>query len=200
MVFLLGIHMTHPQMSPYQTHLPFHQHRVSSGISLVVQWLGLNGVPNAGGPGVIPGQGIRSHMLQIRVSLSQLKSLRAATKTQHGQINFFFFKASPPSSHPLTHPQNFLLFSFFSKALLTTLSICLLSVLPPLECKLHEARAFLVSFTVVYPLPRTDWHTLRYTSICWTENHGRENAMGRHNYRGSTENWKSCTPGGRHSL
>ena len=36
--------------------------------------------PNAGGPGSIPGQGTRSHMLQ-------LKSLHAATKTQHRQIN-----------------------------------------------------------------------------------------------------------------
>ena len=89
------------QMSPYQRHLPFHQHRVSSGISLVVQWLGLNGVPNAGGPGVIPGQGIRSHMLQVRVSLSQLKSLRAATKTRHGRIHFFFFlkQVLPPLIH-----------------------------------------------------------------------------------------------------
>ena len=31
------------------------------GTSLVVQWIGLY-TPNAGGPGLIPGQGTRSHM------------------------------------------------------------------------------------------------------------------------------------------
>ena len=36
------------------------------GTSLVVQWLRLC-APNAGGPGLIPGQGTRSHMLQLRV-------------------------------------------------------------------------------------------------------------------------------------
>ena len=33
--------------------------------SLAVQWLKLH-APNAGGPGSIPGQGTRSHMLQLR--------------------------------------------------------------------------------------------------------------------------------------
>ncbi|TEA34982.1 hypothetical protein DBR06_SOUSAS9710054, partial [Sousa chinensis] len=32
--------------------------------SLVVQWLRL---PNAGGPGSVPGQGTRSHMLQLKI-------------------------------------------------------------------------------------------------------------------------------------
>ena len=36
-----------------------------AGISLVVQWLRLH-APNAGSPGLIPGQGTRSHMLQLR--------------------------------------------------------------------------------------------------------------------------------------
>ncbi|TEA29277.1 hypothetical protein DBR06_SOUSAS14810096, partial [Sousa chinensis] len=36
-----------------------------TGISLVVQWLRLH-APSAGGPGSIPGQGTRSHMLQRR--------------------------------------------------------------------------------------------------------------------------------------
>ena len=39
----------------------------------MVQWLRLH-APNAGGPGLIPGLGTRSHMLQLR-------SLPAATKT-----------------------------------------------------------------------------------------------------------------------
>ena len=36
---------------------------LQSGTSLVVQWLRLH-TANAGGPGSIPGQGARSHMLQ----------------------------------------------------------------------------------------------------------------------------------------
>ena len=47
--------------------------------SLVVQWLRLCAL-NAGGLGLIPGQGTRSHMLQLKI-------LHAATKTQHSQIN-----------------------------------------------------------------------------------------------------------------
>ena len=45
----------------------------------VVQWLKLH-APNAGGPGSIPGQGTRSHMLQPRVHMPQLNILHAATK------------------------------------------------------------------------------------------------------------------------
>ena len=37
------------------------------GTSLVVQWLRLR-APNAGGLGSIPGQGTRSHMLQLKDS------------------------------------------------------------------------------------------------------------------------------------
>ncbi|TEA30083.1 hypothetical protein DBR06_SOUSAS18210011, partial [Sousa chinensis] len=47
--------------------------------SLVAQWLRLC-APNAGGPGLIPGQGTRSHMPQLRVCMPQLRSQRAATK------------------------------------------------------------------------------------------------------------------------
>ena len=35
------------------------------GISLLVQWLRIQ-APDAGGLGSIPGQGTRSHMLQLR--------------------------------------------------------------------------------------------------------------------------------------
>ena len=38
-------------------------------------------------PGSIPGQETRSHMLQLRVGIPQLKILHDATKTQHSQIN-----------------------------------------------------------------------------------------------------------------
>ena len=36
-----------------------------TGTSPVVQWLRLH-APNAGGPGLIPGRGTRSRMLQLR--------------------------------------------------------------------------------------------------------------------------------------
>ena len=47
--------------------------------SLVVQWLRFH-APNAEGPGLIPGQGTRSHMLQLKI-------LYAAAKTWCSQIN-----------------------------------------------------------------------------------------------------------------
>ena len=40
------------------------------GTSLVVQWRGLP-TPNAGGLGLIPGQGTRSHMQQLRASATK---------------------------------------------------------------------------------------------------------------------------------
>ena len=52
----------------------------------VAQWLGLH-APHAGAPGPIPGQGTRSHMLQLRVCITLLKILHAITKTQCSQIN-----------------------------------------------------------------------------------------------------------------
>ena len=47
-----------------------------------VQWLGLC-APNAGGPGVILGQGARPHMLQLRVCKPQLKIPNGASKSSH---------------------------------------------------------------------------------------------------------------------
>ena len=44
----------------------------------MVQWLRLC-TPNAGGLSSVPGQGTRSHMLQLKIP-------RAATKTRHSQI------------------------------------------------------------------------------------------------------------------
>ena len=43
------------------------------------QWLRLC-TPSAGGPGSIPGQGTRSHMLQLRVCMPQLKIPHATVK------------------------------------------------------------------------------------------------------------------------
>ena len=61
------------------------------GTSLVAQWLRLC-APNAGGLGSIPGQGTRSHMLQLKARMPQLKDprtprqrSRATTKTQGSQ-------------------------------------------------------------------------------------------------------------------
>ncbi|TEA32830.1 hypothetical protein DBR06_SOUSAS4210155 [Sousa chinensis] len=38
---------------------------------MVVQWVRLRD-PSAGAPGLIPGRGTRSHMLQLRVGVLQL--------------------------------------------------------------------------------------------------------------------------------
>ena len=46
---------------------------------LVVQWLRLC-IPNAGNKGLIPRQGTRSHMPQLRVHMLQLKILHATVK------------------------------------------------------------------------------------------------------------------------
>ena len=59
---------------------------ITVGTSVVVQWLGL-WAPDAEGLGSILGQGARSHMLQLRARMPQLKVLHAATKTQCSQIN-----------------------------------------------------------------------------------------------------------------
>ena len=50
----------------------------------MVQWLRLHS-PNAGGQDSIPGQGIRSHTPQLKIS-------RADTKTEQSQINKYFSK------------------------------------------------------------------------------------------------------------
>ena len=67
----------------------------------MVQWLRLR-APNAGGPGLIPDQGTRSHMHAATKSLRAttksphaatkilhvaVKIPRAATKIQHSQVN-----------------------------------------------------------------------------------------------------------------
>ena len=44
--------------------------KIMYGTSLVLQWLRLQ-APNAGGPGSVPGQGTRSHVLQLRVHIPQ---------------------------------------------------------------------------------------------------------------------------------
>ena len=60
------------------------------GASPVVQSLRLL-APNAADLGSIPSQGTRSHMVQPRIRMPQLKILSATTKTWHSQINNFSF-------------------------------------------------------------------------------------------------------------
>ena len=53
-----------------------------TGTSPVVQWLRLCPL-NIGSWGLIPGQGTRSHMPQLRACVMQLKIWHAATKILH---------------------------------------------------------------------------------------------------------------------
>ena len=81
-------------------YAPWHytHNFVHVGMYLVVPWLSLI-APDAGGLGLIPCQGTRSHKPQIRVCMSRLKIAHAtlktedppAAKTQCSQVNFFFF-------------------------------------------------------------------------------------------------------------
>ena len=59
--------------------------KISPWASLVVQWLRLQ-APHAGGRDSIPDQGTRSHVLQLRVHMPQLKIPPATTKTQYRHI------------------------------------------------------------------------------------------------------------------
>ena len=51
-----------------------------------VQWLRLH-VPNTGGLLLIPGQGTRSHMPQLKIPHAAMKIPHAATKIRCSQIN-----------------------------------------------------------------------------------------------------------------
>ena len=52
----------------------------------MVWWLRVH-APSAGGLGLIPGQGTRSHMPQLRVLTLQRKMQHAATKAWCSQVN-----------------------------------------------------------------------------------------------------------------
>ena len=71
------VYLTYMQSTSHKS-LGWMKHKLESrllgeGTSLVVQWLRLQ-APNAGGLGLIPGQGTRSHMPQLRVHMPQLRS------------------------------------------------------------------------------------------------------------------------------
>ena len=59
----------------------------------MVQWLKRLCAPNAGGLGSIPGEGIRSHMLQIRPSAARLKTktktVEQSAQERDGASEFF---------------------------------------------------------------------------------------------------------------
>ena len=57
----------------------------TTGTSLVVQWLRLH-APNAGGLGSIPGQGTRSHMLQLGTHTTSKRSLSTMTNSRHAAM------------------------------------------------------------------------------------------------------------------
>ena len=73
----------------------FHKCQLSAEGMIGDQWLRLC-APNTGVPGLVPGQGTRSHMPQLRVPTLRLKIAHAtikdprcctATKTQHSQTS-----------------------------------------------------------------------------------------------------------------
>ena len=67
-----GVYSRNPRLVQYL--------KVIQGTSLVVQWLRL--CSNAGGLGSIPCQGTRSHVLQPRIHMPQLKISHAATNVK----------------------------------------------------------------------------------------------------------------------
>ena len=77
-----------------------HPKRAFPGTSLVVQWLRLC-VPNAGGPGWIPGQGTRSYMPQLKVSCAITKTRCSQTKQQN-RLETFLNLLPPTSVNSIT--------------------------------------------------------------------------------------------------
>ena len=57
------------------------------GTAMVVQWVKLP-APNSGSPSLIPGQGTRSHMPQLKIlhAAMKIKDPCTTTKTWQGQI------------------------------------------------------------------------------------------------------------------
>ena len=61
----------------------------------MVQWFMLVHASNARDPGLIPGQGTRSHTPKLRVHMLELKIPRATVKTWRSQINKSIFLKNP---------------------------------------------------------------------------------------------------------
>ena len=89
-------------------HITWEPFRNTGWLSLVVQWLRLS-APNEGTLDLIPVQGTSVWKPQLKILHTATRILRATTKTQHSQINFFFFLKKYWKSHPisrLTENQN----------------------------------------------------------------------------------------------
>ena len=65
----------------------------------MVHWLRLH-APNAGGLGLIPSQGTRSHMPQTKSLNAATKDFTCHTKTHHSQINKIWI---PPPQKKIKH-------------------------------------------------------------------------------------------------
>ena len=70
----------HSEKSPHICQKRYYIKKKNT--SQVVQWL-RKCSPNAGGPGLIPGQGTRSQMPQLRVPMRQLKIPHAAMTMEY---------------------------------------------------------------------------------------------------------------------
>ena len=81
--FLPGLFFRSPPL------FPSYSLNFRSGTSLVVQWLRL-WAPSPGGPGLILGQGARSHMLQLRPRAAKFKK-----KKKKFQVKVHLRRASP---------------------------------------------------------------------------------------------------------
>ena len=99
---IIGLHTRNEQLEfLIKKKFPFPE------TSLVVQWLRLH-TPNAGGLGLIPGWGTRSHMPQLRVCMLQqgLKILDATTKTQYSKKKKIPFPVAPNKNVVLRYKSN----------------------------------------------------------------------------------------------
>ena len=75
---LLDFPSSHPKKERNHAAFDYAQEKSSTGTSLVAQRLRL-WAPNAGGRGLIPGQGTRSFMPQVKLHMAQLKKILCAT-------------------------------------------------------------------------------------------------------------------------
>ena len=100
-----------PQATTLRTVMPCDR-KGTEGTSLMVQWLRLQ-FPMREGPGLIPGRGTRSHMLQLKVCMPRLKIPHARTKTWHRQINTLKKKKELKKKSCMSVHTHVFLLSFF---------------------------------------------------------------------------------------
>ena len=77
MILAFAFDVNTPHLGIYPTEVLVNRTKVKvQRTSLVFHWLRLC-TPNVGGPGLIPGQGTRSYMPQIKVRMPQLRPTTA---------------------------------------------------------------------------------------------------------------------------